>query len=145
MKQRFLWVQSWYYSCTWEPVIKEHPPVSLIAIRKGESISTDVTRNWAADVYLCARAAVKTSQAVYECFMCICLRACDGTPTGLMLFSRLTWQSCLCGSHSEDRWQGLTPLRNSATHTHTETWCTTRELPWHPLACLSIQQWVMRA
>lgn len=101
------------YSCIWEPIIKVHPPASLITIKKRESISTDGTGNWRAGVYLCACVSERTSQAVYECFMCVC----DGTPTDLTLLSRLTWQRRLHDSHSEDRWQGLTPLRNPPTHT----------------------------
>lgn len=86
-------------------------------------------------IYVLVSLREQVKQFVWVFYMCVC------ETTDLMLLSCLTWQRRLHDSHSEDRWQGITPLRNALMHS--QMWCTTQELPWHPLTYLSIQQWVM--
>lgn len=96
-----------------KPRIKVHPPVNLITIKKRWDRLYDLAGNWRAGIYLCACFSVRTSQAVYVSvsYVCVCVTA------DLMQLSCLTWQRRLHDSHSEDRWQGLTLLRNPLTHT----------------------------
>lgn len=101
---------------------------------------TDVAANWGADVYFYVHVSQREQVKQFIWVLNVCVIAHRQTS-----LSRLTWQHRLHDSHSESRWQGLTPPRNPPTHTHTHswTWCATQEPPWHPLTCLSVQQWVM--
>lgn len=82
--------------------IKRESPSPLMSLESEEQASIYVDRE-------------NNSSSLCECFICVC----DGTPTDLTLLSRLTWQRRLHDSHSEDRWQGLTPPSNPLTHTQT--------------------------
>lgn len=107
VSQRVLHLQSGCYSCTWEPLMW-----ALVPLKRWNKLY-DIAGNRGAGIYLVFYVLVSQGEQVKQCMwvLCVCVMA------DLMLRSCLIWQCHLHDSHSEDRWQGLTLLRNPPTHT----------------------------
>lgn len=120
-----------------KPRIKLHPPVNLITIKKRWDRLYDLAGNWRAGIYLCACFSVRTSQAVYVSVSYVCV--CDGRPHAAFM------PDLAAPSPRLSQWGQMarTYPTKKPSNAHSQTWCTTQELPWHPLTNHSIQQWVM--
>lgn len=126
--------QSGCYGCIWQTVIQVHRPAMLDAI-------TDVAANWGADVYFYVHVSQReqVKQFIRVLNVCVCVWS---TPADLTFTPDLAAPSPRL-SQREQMARTYPTKKPSNTHTHSQTWCATQEPPWHPLTCLSVQQWVM--